>query len=388
MRPKERALYIVEKLVQAGHTAYFAGGYVRDSLLGIPSTEIDIATSATPVDIQSLFPKTVAVGAAFGVIVVVYEEGSFEVATFRHDQLYVDGRHPKGVDFSTPEEDAKRRDFTINGMFLDPIKDQILDFVGGQEDLDKQIIRAIGDPQKRFEEDRLRMLRAVRFSHRLNFPIEKKTQEAIKTYADTLLPSVSIERIWQELTKMAAHGNFPKALEMMDSLGLLRVIFPELEEFSPQDLEGLTSSKLPVVAFLLFLFPSFTLEALLELCREMKTSGEEIKLLEYLYHAKHASDPQSWANLYADPRFEIFLLTLSEKEKTRHIEEKQRLSFYVKRIEAKKPLITAKDLMREGISAGPKMGDLLKRAEQIAINELIEDPKLLMERLKQDSTWP
>ncbi len=163
---------------------------MRDLLLHKSSHEIDIATSAPPHIIQHLFPRTVAVGIQFGVIVVVLEGINFEVTTFRKDHPYQDGRHPEGVDYSTPEKDAERRDFTINGMFYDPLTEIIYDFVGGKEDLKRKVIRAIGNPHARFAEDRLRMIRAVRFAARLGFEIESETAKAIEEHAHHLFPAV------------------------------------------------------------------------------------------------------------------------------------------------------------------------------------------------------
>lgn len=166
------ATSVVQRLVDAGFTAYFAGGWVRDFLMQRPSDDIDIATSATVDEVQALFPKTVPVGVAFGILLVIEGGHPFEVATFRKDRGYTDGRRPTGIDPATPEEDAKRRDFTINGMFYDPLKKQLFDYVGGQQDIKNKLIRAIGNPHDRFLEDRLRMMRAVRYATRFDFPIE------------------------------------------------------------------------------------------------------------------------------------------------------------------------------------------------------------------------
>ena len=176
----KHAKSIVAKLSRAGYTAYFAGGWVRDYVMGHPSEDIDIATNAAPAEIMDLFPHTILVGLAFGVVIVVIEGHQFEVATFRKDLQYIDGRHPQGIEMSTPREDALRRDFTINGMFYDPLEEVIHDFVHGQEDIRLGIIRTIGNPHERFFEDRLRMLRAFRFSSRFSFSIDPETQEAIQ----------------------------------------------------------------------------------------------------------------------------------------------------------------------------------------------------------------
>src|SRR3954466_5766295 len=180
MTPMEiAARRLVDRLREAGHVAYFAGGCVRDLLRGEVPKDFDIATDARPETVQKLFPRTYAVGAHFGVIVVLENEFQFEVATFRSAGVYLDGRRPVEVHFATAEEDAARRDFTINGMFFDPEKDEVIDFVGGRADLERRVIRAIGDPGQRFAEDRLRMLRAVRFATVLGFEIEAATWGAV-----------------------------------------------------------------------------------------------------------------------------------------------------------------------------------------------------------------
>ena len=225
---REAATDIARRLQQAGHTAYFAGGCVRDELLGHPPHDYDIATSAKPAEVQRLFPKTQAVGAHFGVILVMEHGHAFEVATFRSDHEYIDGRRPEMVSFSTPEEDAARRDFTINGMFQDPVAGRLIDFVGGRPDLDAKILRAIGDPAARFREDKLRLLRAVRFAARFDYEIEPATWEAIRGHAADI-HAVSAERIREEVVKTLAHPNRLRGFDLLDRSGLLREIFPEIE---------------------------------------------------------------------------------------------------------------------------------------------------------------
>src|SRR6184192_2632636 len=172
---EEAARKVVARLREDGHIAYFAGGCVRDMVRGLAPKDYDIATDARPEVVQKIFPRTYAVGAHFGVIVVLENGFQFEVATFRSDGAYLDGRHPVEVHFATAKEDAARRDFTINGMFFDPEKDEVIDFVGGRADLEARLIRAIGDPAQRFAEDRLRMLRAIRFATVLGFDIDSAT---------------------------------------------------------------------------------------------------------------------------------------------------------------------------------------------------------------------
>jgi len=222
-----QARTIVEQLVSAGYTAFYAGGCVRDRLLGLTPKDYDIATNAPPDAVQRIFPRTVAVGAHFGVICVIQGGVNFEVATFRSDEAYVDGRHPTGVVFSTPQLDAERRDFTVNGMFFDPLKGEVIDYVGGRADLDVHLLRAIGDPAQRFREDRLRLLRAVRFASTFNFQIEPATWEAVKANAREI-HAVSAERIREELTRIFTGPGRLRGFDLLDESGLLAEVLPEV----------------------------------------------------------------------------------------------------------------------------------------------------------------
>ncbi|MGH9535906.1 MAG: CCA tRNA nucleotidyltransferase [Terriglobales bacterium] len=227
------ALDILHALRAAGHQAYFAGGSVRDQLLGRPAADYDVATDALPEHVQRLFPRHAAVGAQFGVILVHGEAGpeaghSVEVATFRADLSYADGRRPAAVRYTGDwREDVRRRDFTVNGLLLDPDTGEVLDAVGGQADLSARVIRAIGDPRARFREDRLRLLRAPRFAARLDFTLDAGTAEAIRAEADALT-IVSPERTRDELLKMLTEGGARRAFELLDDLRLLPVVLPEV----------------------------------------------------------------------------------------------------------------------------------------------------------------
>jgi len=229
MTPMEKtARALVERLRAAGHIAYFAGGCVRDLVRGQTPKDFDIATDARPEEVQKIFRRTYAVGAHFGVIVVLESDWQFEVATFRSDGAYLDGRHPAVVTFSSPEKDARRRDFTINGMFFDPPNDAVIDFVGGREDLAARVVRAIGDPAQRFAEDRLRLLRAVRFATVLEFQIEPVTWEAIAQAAPTI-KEISAERIREELVRIFLSPQRLRGWDLLDASGMMRQILPELE---------------------------------------------------------------------------------------------------------------------------------------------------------------
>ncbi|HWP59318.1 MAG TPA: CCA tRNA nucleotidyltransferase [Candidatus Acidoferrales bacterium] len=228
MTTREKAISIVQRLRERGHEAYLAGGCVRDDLLNRPPQDYDIATSALPDEIQKLFPRTVPVGAQFGVIMVIVEGESFAVSTFRFDGPYLDGRRPSHVRFTNMREDILRRDFTINGMMYDPEKDAVIDLVGGQEDLRRGIVRAIGDPRRRFEEDRLRMVRAIRLAAALGFRIDDETLQAIREQHAHIL-QVAWERIGEEITRILTEGGARRGFELLDATGLLGDILPEVE---------------------------------------------------------------------------------------------------------------------------------------------------------------
>ena len=223
---RKGAVQILTKLRDAGFDAFFAGGCVRDRLLSSPPTEYDIATSARPDDIKTVFPKARCVGESFGVMLVHQNEHMYDIATFRSDGPYSDHRHPDEIQFSDDKHDAMRRDFTINGMFEDPIQETIIDYVGGQDDIERHIIRAIGNPMERIGEDHLRMLRAVRFAARFSFSIESETGDAIRELAPGLA-GVSRERIGEEVKKMMTDANRGVAAWELQYLGLDRVIFAE-----------------------------------------------------------------------------------------------------------------------------------------------------------------
>lgn len=223
---------IVERLRAAGHTAYWAGGCVRDELLGVPPKDYDVATSTTPDEIRAVFGRrrTHAVGAAFGVITVIgsKSQGHVEVATFREDIGYSDGRRPDRVAFTTPEQDALRRDFTINGLFYDPHDDRVIDYVGGQEDLGRKVVRAIGEPRHRFSEDKLRMIRGVRIAATYAFHLEEQTAAAIRAMAEDV-STVSAERIGGELRRMLQDASRARAVELLHETRLLGVLLLEVE---------------------------------------------------------------------------------------------------------------------------------------------------------------
>lgn len=225
--PKTIATKIVERLQQAGFAAFWVGGCVRDFLLGREPQDFDIATGARPEQIENIFPRTIAVGRKFGVMVVVENKHQFQVATFRADENYQDGRRPEKIHFANAEADALRRDFTINGLFYDPVSKVIHDWVGGEKDLRAKIVRTIDEPEERFAEDHLRLLRAVRFAAQLNFEIEPKTFTAVKKLAPKI-KIISAERIRDELLKLFIQPHAARGLELLRESRLLEPVLPEL----------------------------------------------------------------------------------------------------------------------------------------------------------------
>ncbi len=227
MLAKEKALDIIKRLRDEKHQAFLAGGCVRDDLLGKVPKDYDIATDAQPGEVQRIFPQTIPLGTQFGVVLVVLEGESFAVTTFRFDGPYLDGRHPSHVRFGSMEEDIRRRDFTINGMLYDTYENRVIDLVGGEEDLRWGIVRAIGDPHQRFEEDRLRLVRAIRFAAGLRFTIEENTLKAIQGQAPCIT-QVAWERIGEEITRVLTEGGAKRGFELLDTTGLLGALIPEV----------------------------------------------------------------------------------------------------------------------------------------------------------------
>ncbi len=411
MDHKSAAVHVVTTLKQAGYTAFFAGGWVRDHIMKHPSDDIDIATSASVGEIQALFPKTIPVGVAFGIVIVVMHSHQFEVATFRKDRDYVDGRRPTGFDPASPELDAQRRDFTINGLFYDPLEDKIFDFVGGITDIQKGVIRAIGDPVARFTEDRLRMMRAVRYSTRFDFPIESDTLQAILKLSSTLLPSVAMERVWQEFKKMSQFAHFDTGLVTLFQLNLLPTIFPQLKDLPIEEIQKRTQfiplfpKNAPTIAELLELFPHLSLQEELDLCDTLKLSKEDRGFVEFYHHArrlielptawKSKLEQVEWAYFYAHIHSELVLTIIAchfdpkDKEKFLHDHHnyRQKLAQAILRIKSNEPIVRAEHLMAEGVKPGKQLGALLKEAEKISINQEIENREQIIDLLKKSSLW-
>lgn len=383
-----QAVKICLRLREEGYIAYFAGGWVRDWLLGHPSADIDIATNAPLSTLLALFPRTILVGMAFGVVIVQMEGHAFEVAIFRKDLSYSNGRKPDKIEPSNPEEDAQRRDFTINGLFYDPLEKKIWDFVGGEADLKRGVIKAIGDPYDRFQEDRLRMVRAVRFASRFAFHIDPPTEEAIQANAPTLFPAVAAERIYQEFTKMDLSAGFTTALFDLHRLQLLPEIFPSLKHLHLKALKAILHAippSIPTVAKLRELLKHLPLATQKEELLALKISAEELKMVEFLHHAERDMkegafrEAIDWVRFYAHPFAPIAIALYGHGEE--HAARQKLLGEAIERMRTKKPLVTASMLQERGIAPGKEMGALLKEAEAIAANRGLTDPEAVLKEL-------
>jgi tRNA nucleotidyltransferase/poly(A) polymerase len=395
------AVDVVRRLRAAGYEALWAGGCVRDELLGRIPADYDVATSARPDEVRAVFGhrRTLAVGAAFGVITVLGPKpaGQIEVATFRTDAAYTDGRHPAGVTFSTAPEDAQRRDFTINGLFLDPLSGEVLDHVGGREDLAAGVVRAIGVPAMRFGEDHLRMLRAVRFAAAFGFALDGETRAAIEKMTH-LVTTVSPERIAAELRAMVSRPGRRRALELLDETGLAREV---LVEVAPADgdavgreawrqaagiVDALDEPELATA--LAALFERAGAGALRQAAARLRLSNRELKLAAWLLDAVAALGPAAGAeHLQRRPWSEVqpwlahddaFLLADLLRARADGGRGSAAAAAWVTtqiarpRGELDPPaLLTGGDLLAAGVPAGPALGDMLARLRALQLDGAI-----------------
>lgn len=408
------ALEVVERLVAAGYQALWAGGCVRDYLMGHDPVDYDVATNALPAQVRALFGKhqTFAVGESFGVIVVLgpgKQFGQVEVATFRLDSLTSDGRRPDSVQFSTAQEDAQRRDLTINGLFYDPLTDQVLDYVEGRKDLEQKIIRAIGDPKTRIQEDKLRMLRCVRFTSRFQFQLDQQTAQAILEMAPQI-HIVSKERIAEELRKMFADPSRAFALKLLDSLGLFRNLFSELEtnwnkdSFQNDTIRFFEQMQLQdqQLAFALLLrelnsnrtekSSSKTPTSVKKFCKALKFSNQQTDCIDWLVTHQNALKNADQLPLHqlkpllchanTNRLLELTRLraAIDYKEPSDFLYCQQYLKKTPKALLAPPPLVTGEDLIASGLKPGKQFATLLGKIRQAQLDELIHTKQ---EALKQ-----
>jgi len=384
---KSTALWVLKRLRRAGFEALLAGGCVRDMLLGARSVDYDIATIATPQQVKKLFRHVLLVGAKFGVAMVIHKGRKVEVTTFRSDLSYSDGRRPDGVRFTSPREDAKRRDFTINGMFYDPLAKKVIDYVGGRRDLKRGVVRTIGKADERFAEDYLRMIRAVRFAMRLGFRIAPATAAAIRKHAPKIA-SISGERIFEELSRMLSRASAGRAMEMLNKLHLARSILPELFasaslwEAAMYRLEAVAGRRDSVLALggCLLELPA---EKVRRIVRRWGASNELRDALCWM--ARHHQDWRAAAEiplcqfkrLMANEHFDRLRRLWSAQERrltacqqcTRRIA--RRAAGINPRKVAPPPLVNGRDLKKLGLPQGRKLGRVLRSVYDAQLNEEI-----------------
>ncbi len=401
------ATEVVQRLRRAGFEAYWAGGCVRDQLLGRTPKDYDVATDATPPQIRRLFGRrrTLAIGAAFGVITVLgpKQAGPVEVATFRQDAAYSDGRHPDHVTFSSAEADASRRDFTINGLFYDPVAQRVIDFVGGEQDLARGVIRAIGEPRQRFAEDKLRMLRAVRFSAAFAFPLEPDTLAAVREMADQITV-VSPERIAMEIRRLLVGPRRSQAVRLMLDCGLAEPLWPEI---LPGDgprrqrldrglavLDRLDQPGFPL-ALAALICELVDPDAAREICRRWRLSNQETQRAVWLVGHRTAlqgAGSMRWSLLQPLLTAEGIedLLALHEFAPATGAEDvaycRSMLGQPAEVLDPP-PLVTGDDLLAHGVPAGPRYRTLLERIRAAQLDREIHskaEALALVDRLVRD----
>lgn len=380
MSNKRAAEKIVRQLRQLGYEALLAGGCVRDMLLGRRANDYDVATSAKPENVMKIFCRTVKVGAKFGVVIVLLGDEQVEVATFRTEGGYTDGRHPGHVKFSTAKKDAKRRDFTINGMFYDPIERRVIDYVDGRADLKKNLIRTIGKATERFGEDYLRMLRAVRFSTKLGFEIESETYKSIRRTAEKI-NLISGERIAMELEGIITNANRETGVEMLLDCGLAKQIFDGFEGEKARTaikVLGVLPNKISFPLGLAGMFIDWNEEEGLQRCERLKLSRGQLKHIKFLLNnrgvlldaemslskLRRLAAESYFGDLYQYQR----AIQKAAGESTTALNKIKRRVMELVDIElTPRPLLDGYDLMRLGAAAGPALGQL---AEEMYVAQL------------------
>ncbi|MBL7189887.1 MAG: CCA tRNA nucleotidyltransferase [Phycisphaerae bacterium] len=383
MTNRQTAIKVIKQLHHNGFQALMAGGCVRDMLLGRRAKDYDVATEAQPKDVIRLFKRTLKIGAKFGVVIVLTDEKQVEVATFRTETGYADGRHPGSVEFSNAAEDASRRDFTINGMFYDPLQKEVIDYVDGQADLKARVVRTIGKPSERFGEDYLRMLRAVRFSTQLGFEIEPETWRAIRRNAPSIA-RISGERIATELEGILVNPNRAAGASMLIASGLAETIFPALPRAQVQSAVGILRQLRKKVDYALALagfFARAETDLTVQSCGILKLSRNRNKHIKFLLanRSRLLDDEMSLAQLkkiLAEPYFwDLYELQRAiQKAKADSRKGIAPLTRLRKRIRTlgdvelqPKPLLNGHDLIRLGAVPGPGLGQL---AEEMYIAQL------------------
>ena len=393
------AVAIVRRLAEAGHVALLAGGCVRDLLLGRSPNDYDVATDAPPDQVQKLFRATRHVGAQFGVVLVRSQRRWVEVATFRVDGPYPDGRHPARVTFSTPREDARRRDFTVNGMFCNPLQRTVIDYVGGRADLQARLIRAIGEPTDRFDEDHLRLLRAVRFAARLEFEFEPLTLAAIRENASKLY-DVAAERVREELEKILLHQRRRRAFALLCETGLLPFLWPgatwSAEQIAATDT---LLSRLPISATFELSFAALiadqTPAQVQKIARELAFSNRQRENVTWLVRHQTDLDDPSAITLSVLKRLMAHRAFTSLRQLTdvRHMAEPDgaqqsadlaaRLAGIAPETIQPPPFVTGDDLAARGVAQGPIYGKILDALYTRQLEETLQSREEALAALEE-----
>ena len=367
---------MVRSLRHAGYKAFWAGGCVRDMLLGHEPADYDVATDALPDQVLELFPRCVEVGRAFGVIQVLLPAGAYDVATFRAESSYTDGRRPDEVSWSHPREDVLRRDFTINGLLYDPIEKELVDFVGGEADLKAQIVRAIGEPAARFEEDSLRVLRALRFSARLGFSIEERTWEALKVAAPDI-ERISVERVKGELQRLLTEGGALHGLQLLQNVGLWSFVLPEITKPDAAIQRFRAHGKLnPALAWAnLFWGQGLTLKQIRELGTRLRFSNELMESIKNMVLAadsltQYPSLPISERKRIVRQSCFVDATVLLSAESALHeaiAEATEELHGWSQEDLNPAPLLNGQSLAQAGYKPGPFFGTVLRAVEDLQL---------------------
>jgi tRNA nucleotidyltransferase/poly(A) polymerase len=386
MTEREFAIDVVRRLQGAGYRALWAGGCVRDELLGLEPQDYDVASDATPEQVKALFRRCVEVGAAFGVVEVLGPRGpdgewlKVQVATFRNDGTYSDGRRPDTVTFSSPEEDARRRDFTINGLFFDPIANAVIDYVGGRDDLTARVLRAIGDPVARFTEDKLRVLRAVRIAARFELAIDPATRSAAKAMAPQIR-AVSAERIAEELRKILAHRNRVRGVELLGEFDLFAPILPEVSAPNISVIAALPAEASFPLAFAALLLP-LAKPAVVEVARRLRLSNDEKDRIVFLVHRQADLDdaaemkPSRLYPALADPAIRDLLAIHAARGRTADVAHCERILRDTPReVLDPPPLVTGDDLIAWGWKPGPHFGGILGIVRDHQLDGTLKTPE-------------
>ena len=397
---KAAALHVLGRLRKAGFQAFFAGGCVRDMLLGLRSSDYDIATDARPDQVRKLFRHVLLIGAKFGVAMVMVDGHKVEVTTFRSDLDYADGRRPEGVVFSSPREDALRRDFTINGMFYDPIAREVIDYVGGRKDLQKGVLRTIGSPRERFSEDYLRMLRAVRFAVRFGFALDPATTRAARELAPRIV-EISGERILDELGKMLVRDSAVAALHVLHDLKLAQAVLPEL--FAQGDAAWNSAvarvSWLPkrrdLTLALGTLLCGLNEKAIAHVTRRWGASNDIRQAACWFSRNLHLCDQAEempladLKRLMADDNFHRLRTIWRAEERRRTCRQlhARRLARRLAAIDpaqvAPPPLVTGEDLKTLGLSEGPRLGKILRQLYDMQLAEELRTRQQAMDAAEE-----